>query len=90
MCMSTPNGKLNFSGNPSGNNIYKSIGQFANQAPSGMAAPVNPMGVAMAGKAASVAGATPFQSKPTKIADSFLGTTDAAAQKTQSGYKVVG
>lgn len=53
-------------------------------------APVNPMGMAMAGMAAAKAGATPFQSKPMKIADSFTGTTAQPTQKPESGYKVVG
>lgn len=62
----------------------------SNPAPKQTTAPVNPMSVAMAGKAASTASATPFQAKPMRIADSFIGTTDTAAQKPQSGYKVVG
>ena len=76
---------------------FKAMGQLSQASQAGPsnpsaqpAAPVNPMGVAMAGKAASLAGASPSPDKPMKIASSFLGTTDAAAQKPQSGYKVVG
>ncbi len=70
--------------NPTFNPVKRTIDNWSPNAP------VNPMGVAMAGKAASMAGASPSPSKPMKIADSFLGTTDTAAQKPQSGYKVVG
>lgn len=81
--------------NPTLNPVKRTIDNWSPNAPfdpkaAPPASPVNPMGVAMAGKAASVAGSTPFQSKPTKIADSFLGSTDTASQKPQSGYKVVG
>jgi len=76
---------------------FKGMGQLSEASQAGrsnptpqQAAPVNPMSVAMAGKAASTASATPFQAKPMRIADSFIGTTDTAAQKPESGYKVVG
>ena len=81
--------------NPTFNPVKRIIDNWSPNAPVDPktpqpAAPVNPMGVAMAGKAASMAGATQSPVKPRSIADSFLGTTDAAAQKPQSGYKVVG
>lgn len=74
--------------NPTLNPVKRTIDNWSPNAPQ-PAAPVNPMSVAMAGKAASMAGATQSPVKPMSIADSFLGTTDAAAQKPQSGYKVV-
>ena len=70
--------------NPTFNPVKRTIDNWSPNAP------VNPMGVAMAGKAASMAGATPPQAKPMRIADSFLGTTDQPTQKPESGYKVVG
>ena len=75
--------------NPTFNPVKRTIDNWSPNAPQ-QPAPVNPMSVAMAGKAASVAGATQSPTKPMTIADSFLGTTDTAAQKPQSGYKVVG
>jgi hypothetical protein len=81
--------------NPTFNPVKRTIDNWSPNAPFDPkapqpAAPVNPMGVAMAGKAASVAGATQSTVKPRSIADSFLGATDTASQKPQSGYKVVG
>lgn len=70
--------------NPTFNPVKRTINNWSPNTP------VNPMGVAMAGKAAAKAGVTQSQVKPMSIADSFIGTTDTAAQKPQSGYKVVG
>lgn len=70
--------------NPTFNPVKRTIDNWSPNAP------VNPMGVAMAGKAASMAGATQSQTKPMRIADSFIGTTAQPTQKPESGYKVVG
>lgn len=75
--------------NPTFNPVKRTIDNWSPNAPQ-QAAPVNPMSVAMAGKAASTASATQPQTRPMSIADSFLGTTAQPAQKPQSGYKVVG
>lgn len=76
---------------------FKAMGQLSQASQAGPSspavkpyAPTNPMGVAMAGKAASAAGADMFAVKPMKIADSFLGTTSTQSQKPESGYRVVG